>query len=80
MDGELTEELLMDGERVAKPVNADPIKQIQELIHKAHVTLTQEVDALMVKHENEIRLQIKSILAKHANGIDDVPTPLDNLR
>ena len=40
----------------------------------------QDVDALMMKHENELRVRIKQVLRDHAAGIDDRATPLEQLR
>jgi len=59
------------------PNNEDPIKAIQILIHESHMRLTEEVEHVLVKYENDLREQIKDVLRKHAAGIDKHTTPLD---
>jgi len=69
------------GQAASTKRSDDPIKQIQDLIHKSHVLLNHEVETLMVKHENQMRAQIKEILALHASNINDSsPTPLEVMR
>ena len=56
----------------------DPIKLIQTMIHEAHYALTQDIERIMGEHENKLRQQIKSVLRRHAAGIDpNGPSPLD---
>ena len=61
----------------AQPDRDDPIKVIQALIYESHMKLTQEVETLLVNYENQLRTDIKSVLRRHATGIDARPTPLD---
>ena len=58
-------------------VGEDPIKLIQALIHEAHYNLVQDVEKLMLDHENKLRGQIKGILKTYTSGADVRSTPLD---
>jgi len=55
----------------------DPIKAIQMLIHESHLKLTEEVEEVLVRYENNLRSEIKDVLRRHASGIDKRSTPLD---
>ena len=55
----------------------DPIKVIQTIIHESNYQLLAEIDELLERHENKLRVQVKDVLRRYAAGIDERPTPLD---
>jgi len=67
-------------EPVKEPASEDPIKLIQSMIHESNYKLLEEIDEVLERHENKLRVQIKDVLRRHAAGIDLQPTPLDSLK
>lgn len=51
----------------------NPIAKIQTLIRDSHARLTQDVELLMNKQENELREKIKVILKEHAEKVAAAP-------
>ena len=58
----------------------DPVAVIQELIRTAHGQLTADVDEMMCKYENDLRVQIKEVLRQYSPEFDTHPTPLTSLK
>jgi len=69
------------GDAVPKErASEDAIRIIQTLIHESHFALTTDMEVLMARHENKLRMQIKDVLRRHAEGVGLHKTPLDVLR
>merc|ERR1719453_2018279 len=58
------------GGAAGKPDHEDPIKVIQSIIHESNYLLLAEIDELLERHENKLRVQVKDVLRRHAAGID----------
>jgi len=68
------------GDTVPKErASEDAIRVIQTLIHESHFAMTTDMEALMASHENKLRMQIKDVLRRHAEGVGLHKTPLDVL-
>jgi len=54
------------------------LRAVHELILQSHTNLMDDVEKVLEKHERELRLQIKALLATHSKGINQ-QTPLESM-